>query len=764
LSILVNYISIKNILSCLIWAISLFFTISFYAQEVDNVPDIISSRIENASKNHVPEEVYIQVSKNIYETSEDLWFKGYALNAQHHTPSVKAKTLYVSLLQLPDRKVVWEEKYAVINGFTDGHIYIQDTLQPGEYALVAQTVLSANSDDKVIKSVRKIEIIQNIVALEGRNHSPKPIIEKTDSINFQFMPEGGHLVAGIKNKVAFKVVDRIGNPVEVKGTLYEGGKPMFTIAGFHAGMGAFYIVPTPDAVYSVKLEGYPQTYILPKTEASGHVLQLLYNKSDTLTLKVAQGAGIPSQKMYIRLQVRGLVYNTAGFVLNNEKHIKILTKEIPPGIAEVTLFNSEFQPVDERLVFINENRKLHITSAIDRANYGSKEKVKLKIRVADENGNPIVAHLGVSVTDDIYLDHSDSETIASYYQLSTQIRGKISGPGYYFNPKNANREQALDLLLLTQGWRAYQWGEQNLAQLINRQHTLSDTLTGTIYAKKQKAGDKLAQQIVMAHSGDRKSVKTLLQVDGRGKYTILPEDLQYEKRGFVYFKLLYSNNDMGIRSIADPNADRFKQQVAQNELLYPLQGTYKKAPVPQERFKVAKNVNQLKEVVLTAKVKNKRLYRDKYMGTLDSLAVEDYVCFLNVLNCPNHTAGGRRPKEGEIYLDGATGRQLRPYHRHHYTEEELLAKFNMVRVKSYYPHKEFYNPVYDAETIDNTTDARNTLFWKPDVITDATGTAEVEFYTSDVSSKFRVMIEGVSGDGLLGSEAMEFKVEKKGVE
>ena len=762
MGISIKYIDFKNVVSCLMWATLLFLTSVTDAQEVNNVPDIISSPIENASKNHVPEDVYIQTGKNIYETSEDLWFKGYILHAQHFTPSQNAKTLYVSLLQLPDKKVVWQEKYAVKNGFTDGHIYLQDTLKPGEYALVAQTGFSINPDDSEIKSVKKIEVIKNIDALQETGPA-KPIAINTYNIDFQLMPESGLIVAGIKNKVAFKAVNAKGDPIDVKGTLYNGDKALFAIASFHAGMGAFYVIPSVNDAYYVKLDGYGQNYPLPKITAAGYALQLLYKKGDTLDLKAIKSAGLPSQKMYIRLQVRGEVYSTAAFTLSTEKRIKILLSEIPAGIAEVTLFNADFKPVAERLVFINENKKLNISAIIDKTGYGTKEKVKLKLLTSDEKGNPVVAHLGVSVLDDVYNNPKDSETIESYYQLSTQLKGKICDPGYYFNPKNKNRDQALDLLLLTQGWRAYHWGENNLEMQAAKKHPfVSDTLTGNIFAKKQKANDKLQQQVIMTYFGFEESEKTLLQVDSKGRYAVYPENLQYKKREYTYFKLLYNSNDIGIRRIDDPAPEKLRIITAQKELVYPLPGNLKKAPVPQERFKVAKNVNQLNEVVLTARVKKKRVFRDKYLGMLDSLSNNvDYVCHLGVLNCPRHPYNGLRPIEGVVYRDPNTNVLLAPYKFHHYTEDELLAKFNMTRIKGYYPPKEFYSPVYDAETIDNTNDFRNTLYWKPDLVTDANGVAEVEFFTSDINSKFRIVIEGVSGDGLLGSQATEFKVDKK---
>jgi len=764
LGISIKYIAFKNVVSCLMWATLLFLTSVTDAQEINSVPDVISNRLENIAANHTREEVYLQTSKDIYETSEDLWFKGFVLNSQFFTPSQNTKTLYVSLLQMPHKKVVWEEKYAVKDGFTDGHIYIQDTLKPGDYALVAQTGFSVNADDNEIKSVKKITIIKSIDALQEKSRAETAAV-KTDSIDFQFMPEGGHLVSGITSKVAFKAVDNKGNPIDVKGVVYNGTKAMFSIASYHAGMGSFYIISLADAAYSVKLEGYNATYPLPKVAATGYVLQLLSKNGDTLNLRVAKSKALPEQKMYVRLQLRGTVYNTAQFTINGEKRIKMPVGEIPSGIAEITLFNSEFQPVAERLIFINEDKKLNITATIDKTEYGTKDKVKLKFTGADDKGRPIVAHFGISISDDVYLDPKNSETIESYYQLSTQVKGKVCNPGYYFNSQNKNRQPALDLLLLTQGWRSYQWAEDNLArQASKKQPFVSDILTGSIIAKKPVARDKLHQQIVMNYFGFEELNKSLLEVDSKGKYTIFPENLQFDKREYAYFKLLQNSSDIGIQRVVDPATEKIRKITAQKQFVYPLPGNQKKAPIPPERFKVAKNVNQLNEVVLTARVKKKRAFRDKYLGKLDSLSNNvDYVCEFGVLNCPRHPFNGLRPVEGQVYKDPDTNVLLAPYKFHHYTEDELLAKFNMTRIKSYYPPKEFYSPVYDAETIDNTNDFRNTLHWNPNLITDANGAAEIEFYTSDITSKFEIMIEGVSGDGLLGSQALEFKVEKKEV-
>lgn len=714
--------------------------------------------------NHATEEVYLQTDKNIYETGENLWFKGYVLNAQTFSPSLKSKTLYVSMLQLPDKKMVWQEKYTVTSGFTNGHIYVNDTLQPGEYIIVAQTGYSVNHEEPLITSTRRIEVIKDISTLEARNKSSATTIKPTE-IDFQLLPEGGHLVAGITSKVAFKAVDRNGNPVDIKGTIYNGSERILTVESRHAGMGSFFITPETTGNYYVKLEGYPQQYPLPEIQHEGYIMQMLYNKGDVLTFKVSQSAALLEGQMQVALQMQGVVYNTATFTLKNEKLIKLETGELPTGIAEVTLYNHNLQPVAERLVFVNDHKQLNITISPDKTIYKTKEKVTLKITTKDGNGKPISGHLGISVSDVIYNDTRYTGTLQSYCLISAQLKGRIYDPGYYFNQKNKNRLQALDLLLLTQGWRSYAWNNEILKNQSEKlKPFVSDTITGSIYAKKKKAETVLEKQYIMSYSVDVESENVLIPVNSKGEYTILPEDMQRYKRGHLYFKLFYGKDLLGIKKLYDPAIEKITQLITSRDITFSLPNIPKQkpTPIPEKRLKVAANVNRLKEVVITSRVKKKRRFGDKYMGQLDSIVNStDYVCMLNVLNCRNHPINGRRPVEGEIYKSPDTDLPMPSYKFKNYTEDELMELFNITRIKCYYPTKEFYSPVYDIEMQYNEADFRNTLFWKPDVVTNENGTAEIEFYTSDVNSVFRINAEGISSNGLLGGNANEFKVDSK---
>ena len=166
------------------------------------------------------------------------------------------------------------------------------------------------------------------------------------------------------------------------------------------------------------------------------------------------------------------------------------------------------------------------------------------------------------------------------------------------------------------------------------------------------------------------------------------------------------------------------------------------------------------------------------MGSLDSLAKlninNDYVCESGFLNYEVHEFSDKntKPVEGETYGQyigfqwnsdrtayTIKGRQYITYHYPEFTEQELLEKFNLARTKNYYPKKEFYSPVYDKKDLqDDFPDYRNTLYWKPDVVTDKNGNAEIEFYSSDISSHFLGIIEGVDGTGLLGRDEFKFYV------
>lgn len=219
-----------------------------YSQTNTTITDILAENIQGVTRNHNVDNIYLQTNKGIYETKENLWFKGYILDSQRLIPSNQSKILFVQLIEDQNNKVAWEEKYEIENGFVDGHLYLNDSLKSGSYTLAAYSAASFYKGIKNFNALRKLQIIKTI--------SEKPnaaiVATKKDSIaSFEVFPEGGNIVSNIQNKIAFKALNSKGVPIEVSGKLYENNSPILDFKSEHAGMGSFVFKPNFNHKYHI---------------------------------------------------------------------------------------------------------------------------------------------------------------------------------------------------------------------------------------------------------------------------------------------------------------------------------------------------------------------------------------------------------------------------------------------------------------------------------------------------------------------------------
>ena len=204
--------------------------------------------IAGHSQNVSLELVYLQTDKGIYETGEDFWFKTYTLDAQSLALSDRSKTLFVEMLNAKD-SIVWQEKYPILSGIAEGHVYVDKDLKEGDYRIHAYTRFSFLNDTLRPVYPKKIRVIKSI-AYKGTN-SPQ---EKDQPVaRLSFFPEGGYLIDGIPTKVAFKALDEKGMPAKVKGVLLENGKDIAKLESVHDGMGFVFILPIKGASYKAVL-------------------------------------------------------------------------------------------------------------------------------------------------------------------------------------------------------------------------------------------------------------------------------------------------------------------------------------------------------------------------------------------------------------------------------------------------------------------------------------------------------------------------------
>jgi hypothetical protein len=645
--------------------------------------------------------------------------------------------------------------------YNPGHANIAFALQgPGEGLRVDVRVKYAKSEEPV--------------------SFPVPC-KKGNPIQFNTFPEGGNMVAGLASNLAFKAVDIDGNPLDVAGALFEDDKPLLEFKARHAGMGSLNFTPLAGKRYHIRLSE-PTTdsaFLLPEVYPEGITMQLSGRDSEYLTFQISQSPGQGKRDIYLRGQLRGVVCCMAKGTLNQGLKIKIPLTEFPgQGIAEFTLFDEGQLPVAERLVYVNPDKNLCIEAKLSKDKYETRQKATLKIKATDQNGQPVVANLGVSVYDKLYQNPKDTKTILTHCYLSTQLKGKVYDPAWYFDSRNNGRGEALDLLLLTQGWRRYVWDEGNLKQYGEAKPKLiSDGVEGEVHATKKQKKAQVAPQFVMAFNPGKNKNSDLIVSDLTGRFAVTPGHLKTWQGGYVYLKPLAPPELEPRITLSGPfNAiNEIRKAKSTN---YPLPNkTDTVKDEPSHPFVVGPDMIELREIV----VKGERIntFRDKYMGHLDSLAkldlCTDYIGKCGLINCPVCESVGK-PVEGKKYSKWVsirnpgphpfafTANEMETIFKYHYpklTEEELLKRNNLSRVKAYYKSREFYQPNYDKESEnDFSPDTRNTLLWAPSVITDQKGEATLEFFCSDINTTFVGKIEGVSGAGLLGVKDFEFAVRK----
>ena len=740
--------------------------------------------IAGHSQNVSLELVYLQTDKGIYETGEDLWFKTYVMDAQSLALSERSKTLFVEMLDTND-SIVWQEKYPILSGIAEGHVYVDKDLKEGDYRIHAYTRCSFLNDTVRPVYPKKIRVVKSI-AYKGTD---SPQDEDRPVVRLSFFPEGGDLIDGIPTKVAFKAWDGKGMPAKVKGVLQENGKEIARLETVHDGMGFVFILPRKESSYKVVLSD-GREFPFAEVTASGLSIHLRKQTDEYLEFHLSQSKGTATQTVKLEGRMRGKLCCMATGTLRERLKVRIPLKEFTmQGIAEFTLYNADGQPMAERLVYVHPERKLHIELNTDSARYFTRGKGKLNVKVTDEAGKPVQAHLGLSIFDGAYQNELNPENMLSYCLLSTEIKGNIHNPAYYFDGNNKDRLSALDLLLLTQGWRRYVWEKADTAMLADC--FLSDEIRGRqILGKKKKRKELGNGEQLLQVSGPNAENRFVL-IDSLGKF-VVPTDLMLGLRGgYVYLKPMLDKDEYKPSVIVEETFGKADSLRKSCQSYFPYMNPSQVLSELQLDYPIISQDSSILLSEITVTGKKGRIFRDKMMGRLDSLAQMNlnsvYVCtscglLLNyradyqghhaVGICP--AKGRKQPINGKSYpiakyqhyspSGGATPFIVIDEHKvvyegPVYTEEELLRMNNLWRVKGYYGTREFYQPD-ELDMQSPMPDARNVLLWKPDIVTDEKGEAEVEFFCSDINTSFVGVMEGTDGLGNLGTSQCEFRVLK----
>ena len=427
------------------------------------------------------EKVYLQFDNTSYYTGETIWFKAFVVSAST-LGRAQSKVLYVDLIS-PEGVLLKQQKLKIVAGQADGSLPLLDgsTAQArdlrgvlaypsGFYEVRAYTSFMQNFGDENLFS--RVFAVYDKPKEEGNfyEESPTITIKKTGiqskrpetpkqrKINASFHPEGGHIIIGKPCRVAFKVTGEDGLGVEAEGVLTETGLTFNTI---HDGMGYFEFTPQKrhnNVEFTVG--GSSRTFELPDAETEGCALRADVTADNNVSVTISPSGAFRDKQLGVTVTCRGeLVDFTAITMDGQEKKHEFNLESLPEGVFRITLFNTEGAILATRS-FYHQNNNINMPTlsvSADKGSYAPFEKVTLSFNLTDGNGTPFRDRFSLAVRDSRSQTSIYHDDLRTSLLLSSDLKGLIENPFWYFNTENPDRMEHLDLLCMVQGWERYNW-------------------------------------------------------------------------------------------------------------------------------------------------------------------------------------------------------------------------------------------------------------------------------------------------------------------
>jgi hypothetical protein len=414
------------------------------AQHIDSLLNVLDSK-------YPQEKIHLQVDKTYYTPGETIWFKAYLTNSTF-SPALST-TMYAELLD--DKGNILQRKtMPVLEGGAASAFDLTDSIYPAQVYIRAYTAWMLNFDSSLL-SLKAVSIVPSKAAAK------KQIVPDTYSLTL--FPEGGDLVENVQSFVAFKANDQNGKPVDVSGAVMDdAGKKIIAFSSLHDGMGYFPITPLPGEKYKAvwkDKKGAEHTTAFPVAKKEGVVLAInVTGKGIFYTLSRPENVTEEYAAYSVVAQVHQQLVYSAKINMKTKTQVTapINTDSMPPGIMQVTVFNAAQVPVAERVVFLyGDNSFSFITDlhAVEK-NMTRRGHNTLQIDV----GGTLRSNLSIAVTDaDLNPVSNNEDNIITDLLLSSDLKGYIYNPAYYFSGDDDSLKQHLDLVMMTNGWRRFKW-------------------------------------------------------------------------------------------------------------------------------------------------------------------------------------------------------------------------------------------------------------------------------------------------------------------
>ena len=630
----------------------------------------------------------------------------------------------------------------------------------GKKALRLTTTTDAEGKANIIfnlpKSLNTNDALLNVlIPYEySRESIARSIPIVLNDIVLQFFPEGGDMVMGMKNKVAFKALNEFGKPADIKGVVVDqNGEVITTLESYHQGMGAFELDAEERMAYAVKItqpRGIDKKYPLPKAIDSGVGLKLINQTINEIAFSVFSQR---PQQLYLVGNINGeLQYQEVINANIGEQTITLNTDSLPVGICQFTLFDSEARPHAERLAFLNKHRKITVEIKTDKEKYLPRERVNLTLKVTDETGKGVEGDFSMAVVEDRLHTFADDkqDNILSYLLMSSDLRGKIEEPNFYFDEKEEKADAALDYVLLTNGWRRYDWKD-----------VLKQDADYWMAMRKYAPQQLIVRGKVLANHQPVKNAKisiagkseVLTVTDKNGEFQLenitLPTRVVAKYRGIkaaTYF------NQSHLAVLLDENPKPLAGFDNSVNVARLQEGQEVQVEATTETVAAAATIDVDKAlagrtagVTVTASVPRTEVEMVSAIQTVSSAELSEVVVTGYGTTTSGLVDGYSMNLDAEIsfnrylYIQPENSGKYIYYGRTFYAPQYSYQYYYNPHTKQY---EYRYSPYYGKRS-----DFRKTIHWQPNVRTNSSGEAQYAFFNSDEISTFRVIVEGITNDG-----------------
>lgn len=281
-----------------------------------------------------------------------------------------------------------------------------------------------------------------------------------DPVVIRFFPEGGNLIPGTPAKIGFTAFNKWGLPVDVEGlVLDQEGKSITMVKAFTRGLGLFSVVNDGQQKYKLVLSGKTgqnQSFDIPAPNPNGLALAVV--KTDAAYIS-ANLIFADKQKHSIALAVTQgkTVYWAGDMEINGIGRIKIPADNLPQGINLLSVFSKDGDLLAERIVFADKNKQLKIEIQPNKTSLQPNQSMKFKVRLSDENNQPLAGNIGVAVTDK-FRHGSANQQIDEFLMIGSELETPFSLISKAFTEKITNTA-LMDVYLIANRLKGFDWGK-----------------------------------------------------------------------------------------------------------------------------------------------------------------------------------------------------------------------------------------------------------------------------------------------------------------